>query len=55
MNLLSCNNCGVVVDRDTYAMESEKVCNHDQDKKCDAFKCPVCKTLIPSEEWEDMP
>ena len=54
MNYLSCRLCGVVVDTDTYAMHSEKIYNHEQDKQCLAFRCPVCKHFIPNEEWEDV-
>jgi hypothetical protein len=54
MNLLSCRRCGVVVDFDTNAMEFEDVYNHDQDKKCTGYKCPVCKNFILNEEWEDV-
>jgi transcription initiation factor TFIIIB Brf1 subunit/transcription initiation factor TFIIB len=50
--LLSCDNCGIVVDFSNYALDREIVYNHDQDKKCKAVTCPVCKELIPSEEWE---
>jgi len=52
MKLASCNNCGVVVDLNIPSIEHEETFNHDQDKKCDAVRCPVCKELIPSEKWE---
>ncbi len=54
MNFASCNSCGVVVDLDVPTMEHETVFNHDGDKKCVAVKYPVCKELIPNEEWEEV-
>ena len=53
MSYLSCNSCGVVVDPNTHTMESETIYNHDQDKTCTAYKCPVCKSFIPDEAWVD--
>jgi hypothetical protein len=55
MSYLSCRGCGVVVDPDTYAMEKETIYNHDQNKQCTAYQCPVCKNFIPNEEWEEVP
>jgi hypothetical protein len=54
MNYQSCYGCGVVVDFDVPTIDHEEVLNHDQDKKCDAVRCPVCKELILSEEWKDV-
>jgi len=54
MKLRSCDNCGVVVDLDVVSLGHEEAFSHDQDKKCDAVKCPVCNGLILTEEWESV-
>jgi hypothetical protein len=55
MTLLSCQHCGVVIDVDVPTLEREYAYNHDGDRRCDAYRCPVCKELIESEIWEDVP
>lgn len=52
MGYKSCQNCGVVIDFDVPGLDQDEIFNHDQDKKCMAIKCPVCKEFIPSGEWE---
>ena len=50
---LSCDNCGVVVDFNNYALERGASYNYDRDMKCVSVKCPVCHEMIPDEEWEE--
>jgi hypothetical protein len=52
--LLSCGSCGVVVDYDNPVLDHETMYDHDQEKKCDAVRCPVCHELIMSEEWMEI-
>lgn len=53
-NYITCEGCGVVLDSSTYCLEREYRLNHDQDKKCEHIKCPVCKTWTPNEKWEEI-
>ena len=51
MNFISCQSCGVVIDFDVQCLKREKMLNHDQDKVCEAVRCPMCHGRIPNEEW----
>lgn len=50
MDLASCDNCGIVVDRFTYAMETRAVYNDDQ--VGEAVQCPLCKNWINPDVWQ---
>lgn len=54
MKFVPCEHCGVVVDFDSYALDRDYILNHDQDKACEAVKCPLCKEWIPSGDWEEI-
>ena len=51
---VTCEGCGVALDKTSYQIEKEKRCNHDGDKTCEHLKCPVCQFWTPTEEWEDI-
>ena len=53
MDLISCDYCKVVFDMDKVFFY-ETVYNHDGDKKCGAFKCPVCEEYVRDEKWESV-
>ena len=51
MELISCDTCKVVFDRDRVVFD-EWFWNHDGDQKCRAFRCPVCEEYILDSIWE---
>lgn len=53
MELISCENCSVVIDADVYGTERQTIFNHDQDKQSEAMKCPVCGKWVSIGKWED--
>jgi hypothetical protein len=51
---ITCDGCGVVLDKTSYVLERNDFYSHDQDKVCNCIQCPVCKSWTAAEEWRNV-
>ena len=49
---ITCEGCGVVLDKTSCALERDDRFNRDQDKIAEHVKCPVCQEWNCIGEWE---
>jgi hypothetical protein len=50
---ITCDGCGVVLDKTSYVLERNDRFNHDKDKVCNCIQCPVCKSWTAAGEWRN--